>query len=79
MRKEMDMGGVEQVVGGTVCISESRMLIKFTELNCETYSLKCSYNQANILALTMYEQYKNASAEEYEIAVRDEFRNRGWI
>lgn len=79
MRKEMNMDAVEQVVGGTVCISESRMLIKFTELNCETYSLNCSYNEANILALSMYEDYKNASAEEYEIAVRDEFRSRGWI
>lgn len=80
MRHEITENEMDQVVGGVVCISESRMLIKFTDLNCETYPLKCTYNQANILALTLYEQYgSSTTAQEFENIVKQEFINHGWI
>ncbi len=79
MRSEINENALEQVVGGTVCISESRMLIMFTALGGERYPLNCSYNEANILALTMYEDYKNKSAVEYEEAVKATLQAKGWI
>ena len=60
MRNELNNDELDQVVGGTVCISESRMLIMFTDLGATRYKLKCSFNQANMLALSMYEDYKEA-------------------
>lgn len=79
MKTQINENELEQVVGGTVCISESRMLIKFTALGAKTYPLNCTFNQANILALTMYEDYKDKSAQEYENAVKDAMADKGWI
>ena len=79
MKIAINENDLDQVVGGTVCISESRMQIKFTALGAERYNLKCTFNQANILALTMYEEYKDKSAVEYEEAVKAALQAKGWI
>ena len=79
MRNELNNDELDQVVGGTVCISESRMLIMFTDLGATRYKLKCSFNQANMLALSMYEDYKDKSSVEYEEACKAAFIEKGYI
>lgn len=80
MRKELNEQELDQVVGGTVKISESRKAIKFTEITGSTsYSLKCSFSEATILAAQLYAQYAGKSAREYETACKAAFEDKGWI
>ena len=80
MRQELNNNELDQVVGGTVKISESRKQIKFTEISgSKAYNLHCSFSDATVLAAQMYGQYAGASAAEYEKACKAEFESRGWI
>lgn len=80
MRQELNDNTVDQVVGGTVKISESRKQIKFTEITGKTaYNLKCSFSEATILAAQLYAQYVGKSAAEYETACKAAFEDKGWI
>lgn len=80
MKQQLNDMELDQVVGGTVKISESRMQIKFTEISgSQAYNLKCSYTDATVLAAQMYGQYAGKSAAEYETACKAAFQAKGWI
>lgn len=80
MRHELSDNDLEQVVGGTVKISESRSQIKFTEIcGSKAFNLKCSYSDAMVLAATKYGEYAGKSAAEYETACKAAFEAKGWI
>lgn len=81
MRQEIKETELEEVVGGTVKISESRMKIKFTEICGSTsFQLKnCTFSEATVLAATLYGQYASKSAAEYETACKAAFEAKGWI
>ncbi len=81
MRQELNDMELDQVVGGTVKISETRMEIKFTEIaGSRAWKLKnCTFSEATVLAAQLYGQYASASAKEYETACRQAFRDKGWI
>ena len=80
MKQQLNDMDLDQVVGGTVKISESRGQIKFTEISGSTpYNLKCTFSEATVLAAQMYGQYAGKSAAEYETACKAEFQRKGWI
>ncbi len=80
MKQQINENELEQVVGGTVKISESRMQIKFTEISgSQAYNLKCSFSEATVLVAQMYAQYAGKSAAEYENACKAAFQAKGWI
>lgn len=80
MRQEINENDLNEVVGGTVKISESRGQIKFTEIYGSTaFNLKCSFSEATVLAAQMYAQYAGKSAAEYETACKAAFEANGWI
>ncbi len=78
MREQITNQDLEQVVGGIVRVNGNRSRVGFTTIG-EAYDYSCSYGDALGLAAEMYEQFKDSSQEEYEIAVRDEMMSRGWI
>ena len=78
MKELMNDQELEQVVGGTVVVSADKMKIGFTTLK-EKYSLKnCTFDQAMAVIYSMYGQY-TTHGDDYDAAVRDEFKSRGWI
>ena len=80
MRQAINDQELEEVVGGTVKISETRGQIKFTEISgSKAYNLKCSFSDAMVLSAQMYAQYASASAAEYETACKAAFEAKGWI
>lgn len=80
MKQELNEMELDQVVGGTVKISESRMLIKFSEITGGTaYKLKCSFSDATVLAAQVYAEYASKSAAEYETALKNKMEAKGWI
>lgn len=81
MKQQINDADLEQVVGGTVKISESRMQIKFTEICGSTaFNLKnCSFSDATVLVAQMYAQYADKPAAEYENACKAAFEAKGWI
>lgn len=80
MKQQINENELEQVVGGTIKISESRMQIKFTEISgSQAYNLKCSFSDATVLVAQMYAQYAGKPAAEYEKACKAAFQAKGWI
>ena len=80
MRQELNENALDDVVGGTVKISESRKQIKFTEISgSKAYKFNCTFSEATILAAQIYGQYAGKSAAEYEEACKAAFEERGWI
>jgi len=79
MKQELNDQDLEQVVGGTVYVNTSKMRVSFTTLgegaklrNCEDYE---------VMALTsqLYGQYKSQGNLAYETAVKEAFKEKGWI
>lgn len=80
MKQELNDLELDQVVGGTVKISETRKQIKFTEISgSKAYNLKCSFSEATVLAAQLYGQYAGQSAKDYETACKKAFEDKGWI
>ena len=80
MKKELNENELDQVVGGTIKISESRGQIKFTEIcGSKAFKLTCSFSDATVLAAQMYAQYAGQSAAQYETATKAAFEAKGWI
>ena len=79
MRKEIDDARVENVVGGTVIISEDYMIVGFTTLG-EKYDLQnCSYREALNLIQDLKDSSQGLTNAEFDVLCRDEFEDRGWI
>ena len=81
MRQELFDDDLEQVSGGTVFLSKAKMMVGF-EATGEKFKLKnCTYKDAWLLIDAMHDQYTNAgkTGSEYEIAVRDAMKAKGWI
>jgi hypothetical protein len=80
MKQQLNDMELDQVVGGTVKISESRSAIKFTELTgSKAYKLNCSFSDATVLAAQTYAEYAGKSALEYESALKSKMEDKGWI
>jgi len=81
MKQQINDTELDQVVGGTVKISESRMQIKFTEIaGSQAFNLKnCTFSDATVLVAQLYAQYSGKSAAEYENACKAAFEAKGWI
>lgn len=69
---------LENVVGGSVNLSEKKNKIGFDTIG-EAYTLKCTFKEAKTLVLTMFADYPDLSERDFDIKVRDEFRDRKWI
>ena len=78
MRKELIDNELEEVVGGTVNLSEKKNKIGFSTLG-EGYTLKCSFKEARNLVATMFAANTDATEREFDTLVRDAFASRGWI
>jgi len=78
MREQINDQDMEEVVGGIVRVNGNRSRVGFTTLGI-AFDYKCSYGEALGLAASMYEQYKNSSQAEYETAVMNAMKAKGWI
>ncbi len=69
---------LENVVGGSVNLSEKKNKIGFDTIG-EVYTLKCTYKQAKTLLLSMFADYPDLTEREFDIKVRDEFKDQKYI
>lgn len=69
---------LENVVGGSVNLSEKKNKIGFDTIG-EVYTLKCTFKEAKTLVLTMFADYPDVSEREFDILVRDAFRDNKYI
>ena len=79
MRTEMNDLDVEQVVGGTVVMSQDFMKISFTTLGSTKKLRNCTYDDAYALVQQLYGAHKDMSNEEFDTLVRDTVKEKGWI
>lgn len=77
MRQELNDNQMEQVVGGTVRFNGTK--VQFTVLN-ETYTVQnCDSDQANLVIVTLYAQYKRQGNRVFETKVKEAFAANGWL
>ena len=77
MKQELHDIELDEVVGGSVNLSEAANKIGFTTLH-EGYLLKCTYKQAKGLLSSLYAS-NDLSEGEFDRLVKREFQSRGWI
>ncbi len=77
MREQINENALEEVVGGTVNLSEAANKIGFTTLH-EGYTLKCSYKEAKKLVSQLFAA-NDLSEAAFDKLVKKEFQARGWI
>lgn len=77
MRRELKDGQMEQVVGGTVKFNGNT--VQFTVLG-EQYDVQdCDSDEANMLIVQLYAQYKYDGNRVFETKVKEAFEDNGWI
>lgn len=77
MRQELNDFQTEQVVGGTVRFNGKK--VQFTVLG-ETYDVQdCDSDQANLVIVTLYAQYKYEGNRVFESKVKEAFQANGWL
>lgn len=77
MRQELNDKNVEQVVGGTVRFNGQK--VEFTVLK-EKYDVQnCDVDQANLIIVTLYAQYKFQGNRVFETKVKEAFTEHGWL
>jgi len=77
MRENLDFDALEQVVGGCVNLSKSKMKIGFTTLQ-EGYDLKCTFEEARDLLYKLFAENDTTEAK-FDQIVKDTFLAKGWI
>ncbi len=77
MREKLNDNQMEQVVGGTVRFNGEK--VQFTVLG-ETISVNnCDVDEANLVIVTLYAQYKRQGNRVFETKVKEAFQEHGWI
>ena len=79
MRQEINDMEMDQVVGGTVSLSEARMKICFSTLNDKRNLKNCTFKEARDLCNQLFAANADLTERQYDALVRDEFEKRGWI
>lgn len=79
MRHELKEEQLEQVVGGTVEFSGSKMRIGFTTLGEGYNVVNCSSSDAMDLVMTMYLTYKSQGDLVNEQKTKEAFMAKGWL
>ena len=77
MRQELNDQDMNEVVGGTVNLSEAANKIGFTTLH-EGYTLKCIFDEAKKLVSKLYAE-NDLSESAFDKLVKQEFSDRHWI
>lgn len=77
MREQINDVNLEEVVGGTVNLSQAANKIGFTTLH-EGYVLKCTYQEAKKLVSRLFAD-NELSESAFDQLVKKEFQARGWI
>lgn len=78
MRQEINDFELDDVVGGTVSLSEKRMKIAFSTLN-EKYDIKCSFKEARNLCNQLFAANADMTEAQYDALVKKTFQAKGWI
>lgn len=78
MAMQLSDNDLEGVVGGSVNLSEAKNKIGFDTIG-EVYTLKCPYQDARDLVVSLFVANPDLKEMDFDILVRDEFANRKWI
>ena len=69
---------LDDVVGGSVNLSEKKNKIGFDTIG-EVYTLKCTFTEARTLVAKLFAENQDMTEQEFDIFVRDQFRDNKWI
>lgn len=79
MKNELNDTQLDNVIGGTVIISEDYMNIGFTTLR-EMYNLKnCTFKDVRNFVGDLKDENKGLTNAAFDVLCRDELKARGWI
>ncbi len=78
MRQELNDNQIDEVVGGTTCLSETANRISFTTMGIG-YDLKCDFATARSFLIGLFAQYPDMKEEEFDRFARKQFRAKGYI
>jgi len=81
MRSEINDSQLEEVVGGTVIVSEDYMVVGFSTLKTKHNLKNCTYRQVMNQVADWKDEAKanNMTNAEFDVWVRDQMHARGWI
>lgn len=79
MRHELDDNQLEQVTGGTVEFSGTKMKIGFTVLGEGYKVVNCTKDEAMALVMMTYLQYKDQGDAVNEQKTKEAFQAKGWL
>jgi hypothetical protein len=78
MKQMINENDLNQVVGGTVCLSEAKNRISFTTLG-EGYAIKCGFKEARSLLSQLFAANADMTEAEFDQYVKSTFQAKGWI
>lgn len=78
MSNQLSDQDLEKVVGGSVNLSEKKNKIGFDTIG-EVYTLKCTYTQARTLVTKLFAENQDKTEQEFDILVRDAFKDLKYI
>ncbi len=70
---------LDNVVGGTVVISQDYMAVGFTTTGEKYDLMNCTYKEARNYVEDLLEANKNLSNAQFDALVKKELKNKGWI
>lgn len=78
MKKQLMDFEVEEVVGGTVCLSASIKVVGFSQLG-KTFRMKGDYKAMRNRLFELQDENENMNAKEFDTLVMNDFKAKGWI
>ena len=79
MKQQLNDIELDQVTGGTVCLSMKRNRVSFSTLK-EGYDLKCTYKEASNLINQEFDAAPESMSErDFDTHVKQLMQSKGWI
>lgn len=79
MKQELNEQELENVVGGTVIISQDYMVISYTTIGKKKQLRNCSYRQARDYVDDLFDQNPGLSGQEFDQLCYDKMKAKGWV
>ena len=78
MKQEINENQLDEIVGGTVCLSEAANRISFTTLRSGS-ALKCDFKTARNYLTQLFANNPDMTEEEFDKFARKQFKAKGYI
>lgn len=80
MRKELNEELLENIAGGNVVISESKMMVGFTTTGAKYHLVNCTYSEASALIHQLFDENKDKMSDsQFDALVTSTLQAKNWI